>query len=161
MFEVKIDDRRMEVAIRELVQRLPWQMVAPALRAAGRVYRDRVREGIAGPPAVVAAGRRTTGFRVDKQNILRVGFGLDRRMEPGHFMSWRCIHWLVLGTAERVREDGRRTGRLQPYLRGQLQPIVTRTHSEALRAGRERLVNTIRKWRAQLYGSSSTEGSSD
>ena len=121
-----------------------------AMRASARELRKALNAAISASGASRAAKRKaraTVRHRVLRARGLRgnwagkAGFGVGKSpIKPattrGVGISYRNIHWLVLGTQDRYTKKGKYTGRVPPLFKGLM--------SQAYNSARERMLEAAR-----------------
>lgn len=95
-----------------------------------------------------AIGRRNKKNKVKNKYEAKVGMGVGKQTKskkqrdprkPGVGITKANIHWLILGTTTRRREDGSSAGRMPPIGKNWVQQGVKASEGEAVRAMHEQM----------------------
>lgn len=93
------------------------------------------------------------GIKKARRETLGEQAQAKRGKRPGVGISVNNLHWAILGTSERQRKDGRRTGRMDPLLPGVVSRGTYKTRQQALAKFRElskkELVRQVAKMRTK------------
>ncbi len=148
LIQCEVDSREFGNFVKKLSESVGNpKVVRRILRPAMNLITKALRRRTTSPPAVAVEARKTIGVQLRSRSkhitTAKVGYALRKGTSkhaegaPGVGLSWRNIHWPVLGTDERVTKSGAGRGRMPAYFRGAVEAAKNEQIRSALRLAEE------------------------
>ena len=136
-------ERFVKVALSDLHSRARYQVLRTFLMEVRKEASNRLRGR--GTKKTERAARATLDIRANKKETL-VGFvkkTIPKRTTKGVGLSRQNIHWVILGTKERVTKTGKKRGKMKAYFRGVLGEAYSAAFNRALKKAEEKLYQIL------------------